>query len=143
MKIDELSPTINGFAVHSSNTVAFTHVLCHCVFVLSRKAPKRHGVQSFELEARPDMPELGQKWNVLRKLGDKALSIRHAVMSSRASVNELHNSRSSQMQTGNINEDIYNMAIAEGLMWDPDFDMISGLQAFSAEHDLQDRGIQL
>jgi hypothetical protein len=146
MKTDELFTNYLWFCRTFTQYSGLTHVLWSlCVCPQSALAEKAWSAveRSFELEERPGMPELGQKWNVLLKLRDKALSIRHALMSSQASVNELHNSGSSQTQRGNINEDIYNMAIAEGLMWDLDFDMISGLQAFSAEHDLQDRGIQL
>lgn len=143
MKTDELFANYQWLCSTFTQYSGLTHVLWTlCVYPQSESAEKAWSVveQSFELEGRPGMPELGQKWNVLRKLRDKALSIRHALMSNQASVNEVHNSGASRSQTENISEDIYNMAIAEGLMWDLDFDIFSGLQAFSAEHDFQDRG---
>lgn len=146
MKTDELLANYQWFCSTFIQYSGLTHVLWSlCVYPQSESAEKAWSAveRSFELEERPCMPALGQKWNVLRKLREKAISIRHALMSNQASVNELHNPGPAQMQTVNINEDIYNMAIAEGLMWDLDFDMISGLQAFSAEHDFQDRGFQL
>jgi hypothetical protein len=146
MKTDELFTNFQWLCSTFTQYSGLTHVLWSlCVCPQSESAEKAWSAveRSFEVEEKPGMPELGQKWNVLRKLRDQALSIRHALMSSQGSVNELHNSGPLQMQTGNINEDIHNIAIAEGLMWDLDFDMISGLQAFTAEHDFQDRGLQL
>lgn len=145
MKTDELLANYQWLCNTFTQYSGLTHVLWSlCVYPQSEGAEKAWSAveRSFELEERPGMPALGQKWNVLRKLRDKAISIRHALMSSQAPVNELQNPGPAQMQTVNINEDIYNMAIAEGLMWDLDFDMMSGLQAFSAEYDFQDRGIQ-
>jgi hypothetical protein len=145
MKTDELTTNYQWLCNTFTQYSGLTHVLWSlCVCPHSESAERAWSAveRSFELEERPGAPELGQKWSVLRKLREKALSIRHALVSRQDSVNELPNSVPSQMQTGNINEDIYNIAIAEGLMWDLDFNMISGLQAFSADHDFQDRGLQ-
>lgn len=145
MKTDELFANHQWHCNTFTQYSGLTYVLWSlCVYPQSESAERAWSAveRLFELEERPGTPALGQKWNVLRKLRDKAISIRHALMSSQAPMNELHNAGPAQMQTVNINEDIYNMAIAEGLMWDLDFDMMSGLQAFSVEHDFQDRGIQ-
>ncbi|EEA19234.1 hypothetical protein TMatcc_010209 [Talaromyces marneffei ATCC 18224] len=147
MKTDELSMNYQWLCSTYIQYSGLTHVLWSlCVCPQSESAERAWSAveRSFELEERPGAPELGQKWSVLRKLRDKALSVRHALGSSKGSVTtEFPNSEHPQIQTGNIDEDIYNIAIAEGLMLDLDFDMIAGLHAFSADHDFQDRGLQL
>ncbi|OKL58231.1 hypothetical protein UA08_06842 [Talaromyces atroroseus] len=85
----------------------------------------------------------GPKWNVMNKLRQKALTIRHSYLSRKHATTGPSETENHEVPTENLDEDIFNMAVEEGMMWDLDLNLISGFQAFSSDPLIQGQGSTL
>jgi hypothetical protein len=99
--------------------------------------------QSIEKDQIHGPSNHGPKWNVVNKLRQRALSIRHLYLSRKNTTADLSKMGNQEVPTKKLDEDIFNMGIEDGMMWDLDLNLISGFQAFSSDPVMQGQGFTL
>lgn len=146
MRTDQLSKNFQWLSMTYTPYFAITYILWHlCVRPHSPAVERAWDAveKVFQVEEDPNLAHPGRKWNVLRKLREKAISIRQTTITRRDSRTGLLDSEFQDGQAENLEEDIFNIAAGEGMIWDLDFNLISGLQGFPSDVDLQSRAFIL
>ena len=93
--------------------------------------------KSFALVELPSWPDPGPKWNVLRKLREKALDVRCTYQSTRYPTIGLASPETTEGQGENSGEAISNMAFGDRMLWDLDSFCFPDWEDFPSTFDLQ------
>ncbi|KAJ9202018.1 transcriptional regulator family: Fungal Specific TF [Paecilomyces variotii] len=75
--------------------------------------------KSFDSTDAPDWPNHGRKWNVLRKLREKALDV-HRSLPAKSADEGLTNPDARNLQCENTGEGTFDIAFGDGTLWDLD-----------------------
>lgn len=142
MRTDELMSHFHWLTSSFPQYFLLTYCLWHlCVRPDSESADRAWNAIEASFEKDQPRHKVGRspKWNVLTKLREKALSIRHSYLSRKNARADLPHLDGQEVATEKLDEDIFNMAMQEGMMWDLDFSLISGFQVFPSDTVMQNR----
>lgn len=140
LKTDELLSNFHWLFTTYPQYHLLTYILWHlCVRPATADADRAWSVvnESFESTETPGWPRPGPKWNVIRKLREKAINIHRSYLSTKNTEADLITTDGPHLQGEKVGEDVFNMAFGDGELWDFDSSYFPDMVGFHPESDMQ------